>query len=585
MKLDKIEIRNFRSIKQAEIAFDQNCLVLLGKNEAGKSNVLKAIAAIFGQYVISEKDKRKKIDNERIKAEERYIRAHISLSQDDLNTVNSRFKAKYTGSENLVFVSKIRIEDYIQKAFSTFFIHLQIGEGQNTNIDIVKTNEEEFKLKQTISLVNNGFVQNNENPADMTFLILSVIFELYTEKPIRCHFWQYQESYLLPGNVDINTFINNPASCKPLEHIFQLCGRDNILEEFNNAKAEDGDYVNLLEQVSKQVTETFQDIWKDMKDTTIQFIPDGSQILIKLSNKAKYNFEDRSDGFKKFISILLMLSTQSRAKKIVDNDIILIDEPDQSLYPTSARFLRDELLSISKNAKVVYSTHSHYMIDSENVSRHLLVEKSADITCVNKPDKNAPYSQDELLRNAIGSSIFECIKEKNIIFEGYLDKKLFDKYIEAKQLGSDFESFGKIFLWGISGVEAVSSILQAANKKFIVVADSDTTSNDKRNVFGQNNPECKDCWLSYGEVKSEIVTMEDYFRNDFIESEIKKQNPNFNYDPSKKALLNIEKAVNNVKEKKQEIKSSLVTEMKVENIKDEYNNFLLKLKERLMALR
>ena len=65
MKLDRIEIHNFRSIKDATINFDHHCRILLGKNEAGKSNVLKAIAAIFGDYKISSKDKRKKIDNEK----------------------------------------------------------------------------------------------------------------------------------------------------------------------------------------------------------------------------------------------------------------------------------------------------------------------------------------------------------------------------------------------------------------------------------------------------------------------------------------------------------------------------------------
>lgn len=584
MKLDKIEIRNFRSIKQAEIIFDQNCLVLLVKNEAGKSNVLKAIAAIFGQYRLTEKDKRKKIDNETIKAEERYIRAYISLTQTELNSVSSRLRARYAGTENIVFVSKSKLEDYIQKAFNTFYIHIQVGESQNTNIDVVKTNEEEYRIKHALSLLNNGFVQSTENPVDLANLVLTIIFELYSEKPFRCHFWQYQDSYLLPSNVDIATFINDTSTCKPLENIFQLCGRDNIREEFVNAKAEDGDYANLLEQVSKQVTETFQSIWQDMRDTTIQLIPDGAQILIKLSNKAKYNFEDRSDGFKKFISILLMLSTQARAKKIIDNDIILIDEPDQSLYPTSARFLRDELLSISKNAKLVYSTHSQYMIDSENVSRHLLVEKIADITYVNKPDKNAPYSQDELLRNAIGSSIFECIKEKNIIFEGYLDKRLFEKYLEEKNLVDEFENIGKIFLWGISGVEAVTSILQSAGKKFIVVSDSDKTSKDKRLDFQSNNPEQKENWLAYGEVIPNVVTMEDFFKEQYLQTTIIRFVPGFNLLPNKPAIANIESAVNQDKLRKQEIKNALITDYSVAVIKEEYDQFVKALLEKINKL-
>ena len=57
MRLDRIIIHNFRSIKDITISFDKTCLILLGRNEAGKSNILKAIAAVFGAYKVSEKDK------------------------------------------------------------------------------------------------------------------------------------------------------------------------------------------------------------------------------------------------------------------------------------------------------------------------------------------------------------------------------------------------------------------------------------------------------------------------------------------------------------------------------------------------
>lgn len=59
MELKRIEIKNFRSIKNGKIEFNHNCLILLGKNEAGKTNVLRAIAAIFEKYPVSHKDRRK----------------------------------------------------------------------------------------------------------------------------------------------------------------------------------------------------------------------------------------------------------------------------------------------------------------------------------------------------------------------------------------------------------------------------------------------------------------------------------------------------------------------------------------------
>lgn len=50
MKLKKLTIRNFRSIKTLDLTFpESNLLVLVGANNAGKSNIIKAIDAICGE--------------------------------------------------------------------------------------------------------------------------------------------------------------------------------------------------------------------------------------------------------------------------------------------------------------------------------------------------------------------------------------------------------------------------------------------------------------------------------------------------------------------------------------------------------
>lgn len=378
--------------------------------------------------------------------------------------------------------------------------------------------------------------------------------------------------------------MSKPSQFKSLENIFVMCNRTNISQEFKETMEQDGDYYNLLEQVSKEVTRAFRKIWKDFKNTSIELIPDGGNILIKVTESAKYSFADRSDGFKKFISVLLVLSTQSRSGKIGERDIILIDEPDQSLYPTSAKYLKDELLKISEKSRVIYSTHSQYMIDSDCLERHLIVEKNNDITTIHKETGCAPYSDDELLRRAIGSSIFECLQEKNVIFEGWLDKKLFEKYVSI--LAEDaFNGIGKTFLHGISGAETLASVLILANKKFIIVADSDKTSSDKRKDFEKAYIEYKDCWIAYGDVDNRISTLEDFVSSNIIEKVLNENGyPGFIYDDDKNAISNIETCTKE-KEEKQKIKRLIVeTIAKKEDLKPSYVDFINKIKESLFIL-
>lgn len=49
MKIKKIYIKNFRSIKELSLTFpEKGLLVLVGSNNAGKSNILRAIDALLG---------------------------------------------------------------------------------------------------------------------------------------------------------------------------------------------------------------------------------------------------------------------------------------------------------------------------------------------------------------------------------------------------------------------------------------------------------------------------------------------------------------------------------------------------------
>jgi len=583
MRLDRIQIKNFRSIEDETIKFDHTCKILLGKNEAGKSNVLKSIAAVFDHYSVSTKDRRKRIDNEKI--DEYYVRAIVKLDSNDFKNIESKLN-EINNIDLISFTNGKSVSDYIKSNFKELLIQVDIKNDEQSHYSYWKINESTWKYTNEVFLKGNELNSEEGETFKLNAKLFELVIELYEEQPINCNYWEYKEDFLLPNSVAISKFITDPSSEKALSNIFTLCNRSDIKQEFEDALEEDGDYSNLLEQVSKATTKVFHSIWKDFKKTSLELIPNGKdEILIKVVNKAKYSFEDRSDGFKKFISILLMLSTQSRSNKLNSFDLILIDEPDQSLYPTSVRYLRDELLKIAEKSVVVYSTHSQYMIDSACIDRHLIVEKTDDITTLQTQDSNAPFSNDELLRNAIGSSIFECLQDVNIVFEGWLDKQLFDKYCTYNKEKS-FDQYGTVFLRGISGLDALIQLLILANKKFLIVADSDKTSKDKLEDFQKTYPEYKSRWLSYGEIDSKFITMEDFLESSHITSIIKNNGgaPSFTYDSKKNAIQNIERVTKKNKEEKQKIKIELITKLTKTKIDNNYSKFITELKMKLNAL-
>ena len=50
MEIKYLSIKNFKSIRHMEISDIQNALILVGKNNTGKSSILHALRAVEGSY-------------------------------------------------------------------------------------------------------------------------------------------------------------------------------------------------------------------------------------------------------------------------------------------------------------------------------------------------------------------------------------------------------------------------------------------------------------------------------------------------------------------------------------------------------
>lgn len=599
MELQCIKIKNFRSIKDMTIEIKEingkKCIILVGKNEAGKSNVLKAIAAVFGKYQVSTKDQRKGVGVENIDDNNYYVRAVFLLDKDDIKKIINSFEEKYQNIEIIKFKENLTIEDFINYFFDEILWGINIKSESKPYKTYWKKDNKKYLFDKKIFIKQNAFIFE-ENGTEQEVLSIdklkTIIFNNCIESLLsnyKCIYWEYKNEYLLPSNVDIEEFKANPDISIPLKNIFDLSEKKDISAEIDKAFKKDDSLDNLLEKVSKKATKEFRKIWNDLKDTEFELRKDGNNINIFVKNKIKYSCEDRSDGFKRFLAILIMLSTQSRINNLNDKDIILIDEPDTCLYPTSARFLRDELLNISENSIVIYSTHSPFMIDTQDTDRHLVIEKEKDdISIIKEFEKKSPYAEDELLREAIGTSIFETIKQQNLLFEGYTDYKLFEKFSTKK----DFQDYGKIYLTGIKDAKHLAQMVMLTNKQFVIISDSDKTSQGKKKDFIESYPEFKDSWVDYSVCGSNFKTLEDFYQKDYIDKKLKEQNIAIDKSCQKINMIDyIDAHIKTLqldreqsKQLTQTIKYNLATNAIKANIKKEYFDFLQKLKEKIKDL-
>ena len=594
MKLDRYEIKNFRSIKDMKINIEEKngkkCLILVGKNEAGKSNILKAISAVFNGYKVSIKDQRKTALDD----DEYYIYAIFKLNQDIFDCVERKLTEEYTIKDLDIFEDNLSIANFIKDAFDEIVLRLYIKDNDIPNLTYWIHEELKDKYK-----VSNLFYYSTDSKQiaklegesnspllepltydHMKTIVFEIIKNIISMENIykRVMFWEYSDSHLLPSNVNIENFKSNPDICMPLKNIFYLSNIKDIQQDIENAAKKDKGLHSFLDNISNKATKEFREIWPDLKNIKFIIRKDGEEFDIRIQEKEFYSNEDRSDGFKRFIAILLILSIEYRTQKDYSR-LILFDEPDAFLYPTSARFLKEELLKISEKAVVIYSTHSPFMIDNECIERHLVIERKDDISEIVPQDKS-PFQEDELLKRAIGSHIFESIQSKNIIFEGYTDYKVFKNTYKNK----DFKDCGLVYMGGIKEVNTITTMMMLTGKKFLIVSDSDETSKNKRKDFERDFPTLEENWLEYDEIfdKSNMIkTLEDFYKLDYLSDKIKQYNESYKYDENKSSIDNIDKAVSQNKEKKQEIKNALAINAKNENIKKEYFHFIQKIKDKL----
>src|SRR5690348_12551930 len=99
MKLSKVVIENFRSIEEATIALRPRCRVLVGINESGKSNILKALSLLDPNVKISPEDLRESSHNQP-PVSEGEVMFHFSLEEEDYNQVLDLLPGKILGDLN-----------------------------------------------------------------------------------------------------------------------------------------------------------------------------------------------------------------------------------------------------------------------------------------------------------------------------------------------------------------------------------------------------------------------------------------------------------------------------------------------------
>ena len=617
MELRNVDIKNFKSIENIELDLEKDCKIVVGLSESGKSNFLTALRTLDSSFTVDKtyvKEGTRKENNSLVDFELIFTDKEKNIIINEL-TKNSLLKKLIlkdgneidlfdflddrivlrvdvrTNERQFIYYENSEIEKYTLNANYKYInatptkkmLIKNIADGSEKEVSsftIVPVNEYQIEVENSIDSLYNIIEE----------LIIKMVQEKQFELP-KVLFWEYDEKYLLPAEVNINDFINNNDICVPLKNMFKLCNINNIGEEYADKKEMgESSFQNLLDDVSDTVDTYLKKVWKSMpKDTKIVLQEVGDIIKIRIKdNKNSYSVAKRSDGFKRLVTFLLMLSINNKNNSL-NNTLLLIDEPDSKIDIPGQEYLRDELINIGKNNYVIYSTHSTDMIDNKKLERHIIIKKHEESSIIEFANDNN-YMDIATLYRALGMNVYAVINEQNLVFEGWTDQLIFELYTGKRN--SFFKNIGVTHLSGITKANQYAEFWGLLSKKYFIISDSDETAIQMKNSFQENR--FSGIWITYGELCGEkIVTLEDFITDEKIlkvAKDYKKEN-SYSMELDEKILKNyngkleaiqewiiLNSGKKDIKNKVKDFKSKLYDNIKKSDINDEYAKFIKELK-------
>jgi len=178
-----------------------------------------------------------------------------------------------------------------------------------------------------------------------------------------------------------------------------------------------------LDDASATLTKTISDRWTQRK-YEVQFRADGQLFytFVKDSHDpALIKLEERSQGFQWFFSFDLMFMYES--KGTFKDCVILLDEPGLHLHPEAQRDLLTRLEEYAKGNTLLYTTHLPFLIDLRKPERIRVLNETDHGTVVTSDLNQSQPEAKFVLQAALGmsGSTSYLVAKRNLVVEGVDD--------------------------------------------------------------------------------------------------------------------------------------------------------------------
>ena len=471
MKLISVRITEFQCVFDSTEFEIGNITCLVGKNESGKTALLKALYRLNPVEQVDDKfdvtddyprsiviDYQDDVESGR-REEADVVEATFALEKQDLKSVEAVFGPDclkeetptvtlYKGYSNEIVVDGPNADE---KATTEWLIkEAELPQGLES--EILKCSE----VSKMVEVLND-----HEEPTTTTSDLAALLQEIASDGLSMVmynnildervpKFLYFDEYYLMKGEDNLDSLKQRVDRGTVQESDLPLLGLIEFarlsLDSLANPNRTEA-LVSQLEAAGNTLSQRVLGYWSQNKDLRMKIdiraaqpgdpadMTSGTNIWARIENTRRSvttPFGTRSRGFIWFFSFLAWYSKFQRSN---ENVILLLDEPGLSLHAKAQEdLLRYFECELRARHQVIYTTHSPFMVDPNRLDRvrivqDLSIESDDDIPDEERgtkvTDQILEASQDSLfpLQGALGYEIYQSlfIGPNSLVVEGPSD--------------------------------------------------------------------------------------------------------------------------------------------------------------------
>ncbi len=435
MQLTYFTVSNYRSITNAYKLDLQNMTILIGKNNEGKSNLIKALNLAMEIVRFSGNFRRQIIPRQ------------LYVWRDDFPVgLQNKSKLKNKSTE---FRLDFKLND---EEIATFFE--KVGSNINGDLSVYI----EIKQDDTFSIT---VPKRGKNATALSSKIEN-IFQFI------CDNISLQYIPAIRSESDAYDVISNI-----IESEFQ--------------QTEDEEYKKAQEYIEKYQKKKLKELSNRIKEPLAVFMPSIKTVSLSLEDRfsrkhflRNKNFEvsiddgvltslsQKGDGVKSLTTMAILSKTNAK------NRVIIIDEPEAHLHPEAIHYLKKVLFDLAATNQLIISTHNPIFVNRSSVSSNIIVENH----------KATPAERIETIRKTLGVKIADNLvySDYMIVVEGPSDKIVLERFMQEDEQLKGLLIDNTIAVKSIGGVRNLRNELYNLEQflcNYLVVLDLDDAGKTK----------------------------------------------------------------------------------------------------------